>query len=211
MPLQNRVDPLGEIHAIGSRGTFTGNRGIIHNPDTKTLLRRRWTLKAWIICLLRYKSHHRQVMSRNTWTELFFLDEATALAAGHRPCFYCRRQDAIAYARAFRGSVNGEKRAYVGEMDRVLHAQRAAAGASLPPISPDRVSDLPDGVAIQVNGRPYMLLDGQLRVWTFEGYGEKLSMEGSINATWFLVTPMATVQALANGYKPTFHPSAYEH
>ena len=97
MPLQNRVDPFGAIHAVDARGLFTGNRGIIHDPATKTLLKRRWTTKAWIICTCEYKGRRREVMGRNgpnggaCWTELFFLDEVTALAAGHRPCFTCRR------------------------------------------------------------------------------------------------------------------------
>jgi hypothetical protein len=96
MPLQNRVTPFGEIVAIVQRGLFTGNRGIIHDPATRTLLRRRWTTRAWITCVCDFKGRRREVMARRSWTELFFLDEATALAAGHRPCFYCRRTDALA-------------------------------------------------------------------------------------------------------------------
>ena len=94
MPLQNRVDPFGDIHAVDARGLFMGNRGIIHDPDTKTLLKKRWALKAWIICVCDFKGVRREPMGRNRpggkagWTELFFLDEVTALAAGHRPCFY---------------------------------------------------------------------------------------------------------------------------
>ena len=87
MPLQNRVTPFGDIVAIEQRGLFIGNRGIIHDPATKTLLRRRWTTKAWLVCVLHYKAQRRDVMARRSWTELFFLDEAVAFAAGHRPCF----------------------------------------------------------------------------------------------------------------------------
>ena len=100
MPMQNRVDPIGSIRAVEARGMFTGNRGVIHNPATKTLLGRRWTTKAWIICARESKGKRREVMGRNApgggagWTELFFLDEVTALAAGHRPCFTCRRAEA---------------------------------------------------------------------------------------------------------------------
>ena len=106
MPLQNRVDPFGEIHAVDARGMFTGNRGVIHDPDTKTLLKRRWTTKAWIICSCELQGPQADVMGRNArsggagWTELFFLDEVTALAAGHRPCFACRREAAKAFASA---------------------------------------------------------------------------------------------------------------
>ena len=107
MPLQNRVDPFGDIHAVDARGLFTGNRGIIHDPETKTLLRKRWTTKAWIICSCEYKGVRREPMGRNGpngkagWTELFFLDEVTALAAGHRPCFLCRREQAKEFAACF--------------------------------------------------------------------------------------------------------------
>jgi hypothetical protein len=87
MPLQNRVTPFGDIVAIAQRGLFTGNRGIIHDPATKTLLKKRWATKAWLICVCDYKGRRREVMGGRSWTELFFLDEAVALAAGHRPCF----------------------------------------------------------------------------------------------------------------------------
>ncbi len=107
MPLQNRVDPFGAIYAVSARGLFTGNRGVIHDPATKTLLSRRWTTRAWIVCECTFRGRRRDVMGRNApsggagWTELFFLDEVTALAAGHRPCFYCRRAAAVDFARSF--------------------------------------------------------------------------------------------------------------
>ena len=94
MPLQNRVTPFGDIVAIPQRGMFTGNRGIIHDPTTRTLLNRRWTSKAWLVCVCEFKGRRRAVMGSRSWTELFFLDEAIALAAGHRPCFFCRRDAA---------------------------------------------------------------------------------------------------------------------
>ena len=90
-PLQNRVTPFGDVVAISQRGLYIGNRGIIHDPATKTLLGRRWTTKAWLVCVLDYKGRRRELMGGRSWTELFFLDEAVALAAGHRPCFFCRR------------------------------------------------------------------------------------------------------------------------
>jgi hypothetical protein len=132
MPLQNRVDPFGDIHAVAARGLFTGNRGIIHDPATKTLLARRWSTKAWIICTCDYKGIRREPMGRNRpnggtgWTELFFLDEVTALAAGHRPCFLCRREKAKAYAAAF-GEAFGVGRPTVQMMDARLHAERLAS------------------------------------------------------------------------------------
>jgi len=132
MPLQNRVDPFGDIHAVDARGMFTGNRGIIHDPATKTLLGRRWATKAWIICTCEYKGRRREPMGRNGpngragWTELFFLDEVTALAAGHRPCFTCRREAAKAYAAAF-GEAFGVTKPTVQMMDARLHEERLAS------------------------------------------------------------------------------------
>ncbi len=94
MPLQNRVDPLGQLHAVSSRGIYTGNRGVIHNADKKIV--RQYANKRWIYCKLKYKDHHREVMTPNRWTELFFLDDATALSAGHRPCAYVKEKNIIA-------------------------------------------------------------------------------------------------------------------
>src|ERR1700680_760674 len=97
MHLQNRVTPFGDIVAIAQRGMFTGNRGIIHDPATKMLLTKRWASKAWLICTCDYRDRRREVMGGRSWTELFFLDEAVGLAAGHRPCFMCRREAAHAF------------------------------------------------------------------------------------------------------------------
>src|SRR6202522_4162931 len=101
MPLQNRVTPQGDIIATPHRGMFTGNRGIIHDPATRTLLTRRWSTNAWLTCVCEFRGRRRKVMGGRSWTELFFLDEATALAAGHRPCFFCRREDAQAFRAAW--------------------------------------------------------------------------------------------------------------
>src|SRR3984893_9841337 len=123
MPLQNRVTAFGEIVAIPQRGMFTGNRGIIHDPATRTLLKKRWATKAWLICLCEYEGRRRVVMGGRSWTELFFLDEAVALAAGHRPCFYCRRQSAEAFRAAWTMGRGGEV-PYAAEIDAVLHEER---------------------------------------------------------------------------------------
>ena len=123
MPLQNRVTPFGEIVAIEQRGLFMGNRGIIHDPATRTLLARRWTNKAWITCVCEFRGVRRAVMSRRSWTELFFLDEATALAAGHRPCYYCRRAAATAFAQAWARARRSGSASATG-IDAVLHAER---------------------------------------------------------------------------------------
>src|SRR5215510_5847359 len=124
MPLQNRVTPEGEIIATRHRGLMMGNRGgAFHLPD-KTLAPRRWATRQWIACVLEFKGRHREVMQPNRYTELFFLDEATALAAGHRPCFECRRADAERFADLWAKIQNGDERARAPAMDEVLHAER---------------------------------------------------------------------------------------
>ncbi len=127
MPLQNRVTPTGDIIATPHRGLFTGNRGIIHDPATKTLLRKRWSSPAWITCVCEFRGWRRQVMGRRSWTELFFLDEATAFAAGHRPCFFCRRDDANRFRAAWEKG-NGVADIRAREMDAVLHRERLERG-----------------------------------------------------------------------------------
>src|SRR4051794_20211373 len=127
MPLQNRVTPFGDIVAIPQRGMFTGNRGIIHDPTTRTLLNRRWTSKAWLVCICEFKGRRRAVMGSRSWTELFFLDEAIALAAGHRPCFFCRRNAAKAFRDAWASGRAAEVPRAAGS-DAVLHAERLEHG-----------------------------------------------------------------------------------
>ena len=127
MPLQNRVTPTGEIIATAHRGLFTGNRGIIHDPASKTLLRKRWASPAWITCVCEFRGWRRQVMGTRSWTELFFLDEATAFAAGHRPCFFCRREDANRF-RATWEQGNGVAKILARDIDAVLHRERLQRG-----------------------------------------------------------------------------------
>ncbi len=135
MPLQNRVTPTGDIIATPHRGLFTGNRGIIHDPATKTLLKKRWSSPAWITCVCEFRGWRRKVMGGRSWTELFFLDEATAFAAGHRPCFFCRRDDANRFRAAWEEG-NGVADIRAREIDAVLHRraarsrQEAAASAA---------------------------------------------------------------------------------
>src|SRR5207302_2118647 len=127
MPLQNRVTPLGDIVGDPHRGLFTGNRGIIHDPATKMLLKKRWSNQAWLICLCEFRGRWREVMGGRSWTELFFLDEATALAAGHRPCFYCRRDEANAFRAAWEEG-NGVSSVLARDIDAVLHRERLSDG-----------------------------------------------------------------------------------
>jgi len=200
MPLQNRVTPFGEIIAIAQRGMFTGNRGIIHDPATKTLLRRRWTSKAWLICTCTYKDRRRAVMAGRSWTELFFLDEAVALAAGHRPCFLCRRPAALHFREAW-ATGNARPVPSAKAMDTVLHAERIDRRGHP---QPGRLNDLPDGTMVECAGAAFLLHHGFARRWTERGYGwpEYLARADR------LLTPPSTVAALCAGYRPIIHPSA---
>lgn len=198
MPLQNRVTPFGEIVAVSDRGLFTGNRGIIHDTATRTLLRRRWTTKAWICCTLDWRGRRRVPMAQQGWTELFFLDEATAFAAGHRPCFYCRRERAVAFRDAW-GKARGIAHPKAPEMDAVLHEERIEHRRKKlhPP------GELPDGTMVAAGAEAYLMLGGRKRRWRFSGYG---APEGV--AVDRLITPPSIVAAFAAGYRPALHPSA---
>ena len=123
MPLQNRVTPTGEIVADLGRGLLMGNRGCLHGPDRRLGVAR-WRSKLWICCVLDWKGVRRDPMPPGRWTALFFLDEATALAAGHRPCAYCRRADFVAFAEAWRGAHRLAQRPHAAEIDARLHAER---------------------------------------------------------------------------------------
>jgi hypothetical protein len=201
-PLQNRVTPFGEIVAIPQRGLFTGNRGIIHDPATKTLLNRRWTTKAWLVCRCDYKGRRRDVMARRSWTELFFLDEATALAAGHRPCFFCRREPAEAFRAAWaRG--NGGAPPAASHMDAVLHAERLQHGAKRIHALPSPIRELPDGTMIAADARAFAVVTGRPFLWSAHGY----RYVDALTSVHGLLTPPSTLAALRAGYRPALHPS----
>jgi hypothetical protein len=204
VPLQNRVTPFGEVIAAPERGLFTGNRGIIHDPATKTLLRRRWTTRAWITCTLDWKGVRRDPMAGRSWTELFFLDEATALAAGHRPCFYCRRERALAF-RAASAEGQGIPPPSAPAMDAVLHGERLdeSRRKRIHPLD-GTTEGLPDGVMIAAGAAAYVIVAGRPLLWTAGGY----RAAGPLPPIDGLLTPPSTVRALAAGYAPVLHPSA---
>lgn len=196
MPLQNRVSPFGEIVATSHRGRFTGNRGIIHDPQTRTLLNRRWLSKAWITCVCEFRGRRRKVMSRRSWTELFFFDEATSFAAGHRPCFYCRREDATAFRDAW-AKGNGFTKPYATEMDARLHNERLdGRDKRLHPL-PVSILTLPDGAMIAAGGESYLITQGEAWRWSFAGYSR--SSANLVDAR--LLTPPSIVNALRAGYR----------
>ena len=203
MPLQNRVTPAGEIVAVSARGQFIGNRGIIHDPATRTLLKRRWTNPAWIVCVCDFRGRRRDVMGGRSWTELFFLDEATALAAGHRPCFYCRRGDANRFRAAWEEG-NGVVRARATEIDAVLHAERLNGRVKRLHAIDGAIADLPDGAMVTAGGVSYLMAGGRVLRWSFAGYSPvDIKLKDAL-----LITPPSTVRALRSGYRPVLHESA---
>ena len=211
MPYQNRVDPFGAIHAVAARGLFTGNRGVIHDPATRTLLKRRWTTRAWIICDCGFRGWKRDVMGRNApsggagWTNLFFLDEVTALAAGHRPCFFCRRTQATAFADCL-GRSAGRGRLAAPEIDQRLHRERLASGGAPRVTTAAELDELPDGAMIAVDRRCFARRADQWLEWSFAGYST--CADDGFRGRSRLLTPPSSVVALAAGYQPVWHPSA---
>jgi len=203
MPLQNRVSPAGEIIATPARGLFTGNRGIIHDPATKTLLKKRWSTPAWLTCLCEFRGRRREVMAGRSWTELFFLDEATAFAAGHRPCFYCRREDAIRFRGAWEAG-NGMKNLHARDIDAVLHRERLEKSRKRLHPLPMKLKALPDGAMVQAREESYLLARGRVLKWSFAGYSRiDRPLEEAM-----LLTPPSTLRAFIAGYRPMLHPSA---
>src|ERR1700732_5218202 len=159
MPLQNRVTPTGDIIATPHRGMFTGNRGIIHDPATKTLTRR-WASQPVLTYPCECRGWRRKVMGGRSWTELFFLDEATALAAGHRPCFFCRRDDAVQFRTAWQQG-NGVRRVLGRDIDAVLHRERLSGGKKRLHALAMPLEQLPDGTMLQDGNQSYLILRGR--------------------------------------------------
>ena len=193
MPLQNRVTPLGELVAVPERGLVYGNRGCLH--DAQRRIRRQWQVKRWIACRLEFRGRYRaDPMPPSRYTGLFFLDEATALAAGHRPCAECRRED----YNAFR-AVLGFDRA--DEIDERLHEERLGPHREAP------FAELPDGAFVLRDGTPWLVLQRELLCWTPGGYTERVARPGG-RAT--VVTPPVLVDVLREGWSgavPLLHPS----
>jgi len=205
MPLQNRVTPTGEIVADPGRGLLMGNRGCIHRPD-RTLGVSRWRSKMWIACVLDWRGRRRDPMPPGRWTALFFLDEATALAAGHRPCGYCRRQDYLAYAGAWRRAAGLDLRPRAGEMDAMLHAERVEPRTRRKRTRPGVIADLPDGAMVRHEGASGLVTGGRFLAWSFAGYGEPVALAPDTAVE--LLTPPASVAVIAAGYRPMLHPTA---
>src|SRR5262245_35012668 len=209
MPRRNRVTPSGQIVAVPERGTMMGNRGVLHDAEGRS--RRPWQVKRWLICVLEFRGRHRSVMAPNRYTELFFLDEATGLAAGHRPCFECRRRSFLAFRDAWaagNGWVAGTGPVTVAVMDDRLHSERVGPERSKRTFTAD-IDELPDGVFIELGGRDWgadLIWGGSLLAWSPGGYtGRRVRPRGEQVS---VLTPPSTVAAIRAGYVPQVHPSA---
>ena len=193
MPFQNRVTPLGELSAAPERGLVYGNRGRLH--DEHGVIRRQWQVKRWISCRLEFRGRRRPggPMVPNRYTGLFFLDDATALAAGHRPCAECRNADYRSFL-ALTGASGAD------ELDERLHTERGRLHES-------ELAGLPDGAFVALDGEPWLILGSALLRWTPGGYSERRPrFSGAVDA----VTPPTSVRVLASGWSgslPLIHPN----
>ena len=203
MALPNRVDPFGELFADRARGLFMGNRGGRFHTDERRLTTRRWASRQWICCMLDFKNRQRDVWGRS-YTEMFFLDEVTALAAGHRPCFECRRKDAEAFAENWQRAFKLLRRPRADEMDVVLHAERLDGRAKRRRRC--KIDDLPDGACVALAEGAHAVRGNRLLRWTPEGYAA--IKRRPRRTTVDVLTPLAILRVLADGYRPTWHPSA---
>jgi hypothetical protein len=192
MPLRNRVTPHGELIETPARGLVFGNRGRLHDEERR--IRRTYDGRRWIACRLEFRGRRREPMPIGRYTGLFFLDDATALAAGHRPCAECRREDYVSYLALAQA-------AGADELDRRLHAERLGPKPAL------AVASLPDGVFVVEDGEPWLVLRGELLRWTPGGYEERRPAAGRAS----VLTPSTSVRVLAAGWRgalPFLHPSA---
>jgi len=212
MPLQNRVDPYGKLHAIEARGAWMGNRGILHDDEKRIVAP--WRLKRWITCVLIFKGRKRQVFTPHRYSELFFLDEATSFAAGHRPCAECQRERFTTF-RAHWAAANpdqaGSAAPLVETIDATLHHERMSDHRhqrdkiKLTYSTP--LDTLPDGVLVfGASAAPYLVRGNQLIPWNFTGYAQPIART---NAIVQVLTPRSVVRAIAHGYAPNVHRSAH--
>lgn len=211
MPYQNRVSPTGAILRDPARGMFTGNRGCLHDEERQIV--RPYQSRRWIICLTEFKGRRAELMRPGFYTHLFFLDEATALTAGHRPCAECRRDAYLAFRDAWAAAnpeLAGSQAPSAETLDAALHGERVTRGAGgVEQVTyHERLGALPDGAIVMLPGdtTPHLVLGASLLPWSFAGYGAPRPREDSLDMT--VLTPRSTVAALARGYAPALHPSA---
>lgn len=207
MALQNRVDPYGALHATEARGAWMGNRGVLHDASKRIVAA--WRLRRWITCVLSFKERRREVFAPNRWTELFFLDEATSLAAGHRPCAECRRRRYEEFRAAWDVGQRGPDAARgflsAEAIDGVLHADRLEAGG-VKRAYVAVLSSLPDGTMVDYSGGPHLAWKGRLSPWSFSGYGPAVAAPSETKVA--VLTPRSIVLAIRAGFIPQVHESA---
>ena len=198
--LQNRVDPFGNIIATSARGSFMGNRGVIHNQYKQITYA--FKHKAWISCVLEFKGKKRSVMTPDRWTELFFLDEATAFSAGHRPCFECRKEDAKRFKSCWiqgNSSYNFSMKTSIREIDKVIHSERIDRDKKK--VTHQRTSsDIPEGTFVLIDDRPYVFAKAKLHLWTPFGYENTIEIPEETMLT--VLTPHSILNAFRAGYVP---------
>jgi len=208
VPRQNRVTPFGDLIATPERGTLMGNRGgCLHDAAQRIV--RPFASRRWIICLLEFKGRQRSIMTPDRYTELFFLDEATALAAGHRPCAECQRSRYELFREhwaAANRDAAANARPSADDMDRVLHAERLGAGRAKHTYR-DRLSRLPVGVMVADDEhRAFLVHNSGLLRWTPGGYAGRESRGEDVELS--VLTPRSVVRAIARGLPVGLHPSA---
>ena len=203
MPLQNRVTPFGDLVAVEARGLLMGNRGCLHDAHRRVV--RFAQGRRWIACLTSFRGRRRTVMSPGSYTELFFLDEAVALAAGHRPCAECRRDDYRRFRAAWARALSGDTSA--DAMDRVLDADRRD-GPRTKRTYREALGAVPAGAYVEVDGRAWLVWNGALYAWAAAGYTERRqTTSGAVT----VITPRSIVAVIRAGYSPKIHPSVSVH
>lgn len=205
MTYQNRVDPFGNLVATHARGALMGNRGCLHDATGK--IRKSWARKAWVTCSLEWKGIQRSVFSDGLYSELFFLDEATAFAAGHRPCNRCQSEAYTAFKNAWQSSQSEGQFVKADVMDNQIHSERLNRSGEKQTF-PEVLQHLPDGVMVTTLDAPLqarLLLRGQLWAWSFAGYSAPISATSS--TTVCVLTPRSYCASLASGYQLNVHPS----
>ncbi|MCK5874222.1 MAG: hypothetical protein P1U78_09450 [Alcanivoracaceae bacterium] len=207
MPLQNRVDPWGILQSVPARGAWLGNRGILHDENKQVVAP--WRHKSWVTCKLEFQGRKREIFSPGKYSELFFLDEATALSAGHRPCAECRRERYNEF-KAIWCAANLENGSStdisVAQIDKQLHMERAVRGGGKVTYRTD-FGAVPAGAFIEIGGGAFLLWQGRLHQWSVHGYSPSNLVPSQLDVVTML-TPASIVRVLQHGFRPQVHESA---
>ena len=198
--LQNRVDPFGNLIRTAARGSWTGTRGLLHNDEQEII--RPFKLKAWLTCKLEFKGRKRKMMSPDRYTELFFLDEATAFAAGHRPCCECRRDDFNKFKSLWLKANPGygfDEKISIQKIDSIIHGERINRNRSKITFE-ENIHTIPDGSMVSYNDDPYLVFNNQLFLWTPFGYAKGIALPDA--GKFIVLTPRSNLNTFRLGYLP---------